>query len=99
MSDKVLARKGYVSADFLSGTYRISGDVNLRGMTLVLAIVILIDAFEAIILPRRVTRKIRVTRLFYRTTWSFWKASSVKSLLAKPGRRCSVAMDPVRCYY
>ncbi len=35
MSDKVLARKGYVSADFLSGTYRISGDVNLRGMTLV----------------------------------------------------------------
>src|SRR6202035_3300082 len=40
---------------------------------LALAIVILIDAFEAIILPRRVTRKIRVTRLFYRTTWAFWK--------------------------
>src|ERR1700737_1678540 len=41
---------------------------------LALAIVILIDAFEAIILPRRVTRRIRVTRLFYRTTWAFWKA-------------------------
>src|SRR3984893_7358042 len=41
---------------------------------LALAIIILVDAFEAIILPRRVTRKIRVTRLFYRTTWSFWKA-------------------------
>jgi hypothetical protein len=41
---------------------------------LALAIVILVDAFEAIILPRRVTRKIRVTRLFYRTTWGFWKA-------------------------
>lgn len=41
---------------------------------LLLAIVILVDAFEAIILPRRVTRKIRVTRLFYRTTWSFWRA-------------------------
>jgi hypothetical protein len=39
-----------------------------------LAMIILIDAFEAIILPRRVTRKIRVTRLFYRTTWAFWKA-------------------------
>src|SRR6202140_1762222 len=38
-----------------------------------LAIIILVDAFEAIILPRRVTRKIRVTRLFYRTTWAFWK--------------------------
>jgi hypothetical protein len=43
-----------------------------------LAIVILVDAFEAIILPRRVTRRIRVTRLFYRTTWSFWKAVAVK---------------------
>src|ERR1700731_1646229 len=42
---------------------------------LALAIVILIDAFEAIILPRRVTRKIRVTRLFFRTTWAFWKAA------------------------
>jgi len=45
---------------------------------LALAIVILIDAFEAIILPRRVTRKIRVTRLFYRTTWAFWKAVASK---------------------
>jgi voltage-gated potassium channel Kch len=41
---------------------------------LALAIVILVDAFEAIILPRRVTRKIRLTRLFFRTTWAFWKA-------------------------
>src|ERR1700681_3843938 len=40
---------------------------------LALAIVILVDAFEAIILPRRVTRKIRFARLFYRTTWAFWK--------------------------
>src|SRR6185503_10637358 len=31
------------------------------------------DAFEAIILPRRVTRKFRLTRLFYRTTWRMWK--------------------------
>ncbi len=36
-------------------------------------IIVLWDAFEAIILPRRVTRKIRVTRLFYRTTWKMWK--------------------------
>jgi hypothetical protein len=45
---------------------------------LALAVVILTDAFEAIILPRRVTRKIRVTRLFYRTTWGFWKAVVAK---------------------
>ena len=41
---------------------------------LALAVVILVDAFEAIILPRRVTRKIRLARLFYKTTWAFWKA-------------------------
>jgi len=41
---------------------------------LAVAIVILVDAFEAIILPRRVTRKIRLARLFFRTTWAFWKA-------------------------
>jgi hypothetical protein len=31
------------------------------------------DAFEAIILPRRVTRKFRLTRLFFRSTWITWK--------------------------
>ncbi|MGB7847003.1 MAG: potassium channel family protein [Candidatus Acidiferrum sp.] len=31
------------------------------------------DAFEAIILPRRVTRKFRLTRFYYRTTWRTWK--------------------------
>ncbi len=31
------------------------------------------DAFEAIILPRRVTRRFRLARLFYRTTWREWK--------------------------
>src|SRR5712691_8462482 len=31
------------------------------------------DAFESIILPRRVTRQIRLARLFYRSTWTAWK--------------------------
>jgi Ion channel len=34
--------------------------------------VVLFDAFEAIVLPRRVTRKARLTRLFYRSTWRLW---------------------------
>jgi len=34
-----------------------------------LILVVLWDAFETIILPRRVTRQIRLTRLFYRYTW------------------------------
>jgi Ion channel len=31
------------------------------------------DAFEAIILPRRVTRKIRLARVYYQFTWKTWK--------------------------
>lgn len=31
------------------------------------------DAFESIILPRRVTRRFRLTRLFYRVTWRIWR--------------------------
>jgi hypothetical protein len=36
----------------------------------ILIVVILWDAFETIILPRRVTRAFRVTRLFYHLTWT-----------------------------
>jgi hypothetical protein len=35
-------------------------------------LIVLWDAFEAIILPRRVTRKFRLARLFYRSTWKLW---------------------------
>jgi ion channel len=33
-------------------------------------LIVVWDAFEAIILPRRVTRRFRLTRLFYRVTWA-----------------------------
>ena len=35
--------------------------------------IVIWDAFEAIILPRRVTRRFRLTRLFYKTTWQTWR--------------------------
>ncbi len=37
---------------------------------------ILWDTFETVILPRRVTRRLRPTRLFYSTTWRMWSAGS-----------------------
>jgi Ion channel len=37
---------------------------------LALIVVILWDAFETIILPRRVTRRLRLTSVFYRTMWT-----------------------------
>jgi len=45
--------------------------VFLAGVAIFL--IVLWDAFEAIILPRRVTRKFRLTRLFFKTTWTAWK--------------------------
>ena len=36
-------------------------------------LIVVWDAFEAVILPRRVTRRFRLTRLFYRVTWRFAK--------------------------
>jgi hypothetical protein len=35
--------------------------------------IIVVDAFEAVILPRRVTRRLRLVRLFFWTTWTSWK--------------------------
>ncbi|MGB6979031.1 MAG: potassium channel family protein [Candidatus Acidiferrales bacterium] len=34
---------------------------------------VLWEAFETIVLPRRVTRRFRLTVLFYRGTWLFWR--------------------------
>jgi hypothetical protein len=40
----------------------------------VLVAVILWDAFETMVLPRRVNRSFRLARFFYRTSWSVWRA-------------------------
>src|SRR5437763_9976927 len=37
-----------------------------------LIVTVLWDVFETIVLPRRVTRRVRLTRLFYRSTWAPW---------------------------
>jgi hypothetical protein len=36
-------------------------------------LIVIWDAFEAIILPRRVTRRFRLARVFYKFTWGNWK--------------------------
>src|SRR5947207_8178335 len=43
--------------------------------TLLLAVV-LWDAFETIILPRRVSGRIRLTKLFYRSSWIPWRGAA-----------------------
>jgi hypothetical protein len=39
---------------------------------IVLVFLILMDAFETVVLPRRVRRTFRITGLFYKKTWRFW---------------------------
>jgi Ion channel len=41
--------------------------ITLVSVLIILAI--LLDAFETVVLPRRVTRKVRLARAFYRVTW------------------------------
>ena len=48
------------------------------------AVVIMWDAFEALVLPRRVTRRLRPTRMFYRITWQMWSAAARRM---RPGGR------------
>lgn len=44
------------------------------GLGLLVILVVLFEAFEALVLPRRVIRPFRVTRLYYRTVWPIWAA-------------------------
>ena len=40
---------------------------------IVVILVVLLDAFETIVLPRRVRRQFRLTAWFYRRTWIPWR--------------------------
>src|SRR6266496_3867969 len=48
---------------------------------LVIILTVLLDAFETVVLPRRVRRQFRITSWFYRNTWVPWAklASYIKS--------------------
>src|SRR5579863_4258881 len=51
---------------------------------IILVVLILQDSFESIILPRRVSRRFRLSRLFYLATWALWSAIARKM---RPGNR------------
>ncbi len=46
----------------------------VAGVLIILAI--LWEAFETVVLPRRVTRRVRLARLFYRSGWRLWGMAS-----------------------
>jgi hypothetical protein len=55
----------------------------IAGIVVIFAV--LLDAFETVVLPRRVRRKFRITVWFYRNTWKPWR--KITSLIKSPGRR------------
>jgi hypothetical protein len=57
--------------------------VGLASFAIIL--VVLIDAFETILLPRRVSRSIRFARVYYQMSWGFWRR--LVSLFRQPKRR------------
>src|SRR5262245_58112031 len=42
----------------------------------VLIFVVFVDAFESVVLPRRVKHNYRLARLFYQSAWLIWRAVS-----------------------
>jgi hypothetical protein len=54
-------------------------------LALLLIGVVLLDGFETVVLPRRVSRRFRLTRIYARTTWAAWLALARRIRLT--GRR------------
>ncbi|MDQ3908625.1 MAG: potassium channel family protein [Acidobacteriota bacterium] len=54
-------------------------------LSLALIVFVLWDAFETIVLPRRVTRRLRITAAYYRLTWRPWRELAL--LVRKKKRR------------
>ena len=53
-----------------------------------LVLVIVWDAFETVLVPRRIGRRVRLTRYFYLVTWRLWRAIALR--FRKPARRESL---------
>jgi len=53
------------------------------GVTLVL--VIIWDAFETVLVPRRIGRRVRLTRYFYIVAWRIWRALALR--IGRPSQR------------
>ncbi len=53
----------------------------------VIIVAVLLDAFETVVLPRRVTRHFKLTAWFYRRTWIPWKW--IAGRIRKPARQQS----------
>jgi Ion channel len=68
---------------FVTTDFRMLIFATIAGIVVICAV--LLDAFETVVLPRRVRRKFRITVWFYRNTWRPWH--KITGLIKSPGRR------------
>ena len=54
-------------------------------LAVLVVVLVLQDAFEVMLLPRRISRRIRITRFFFRLAWFAW-SSVARGLRPGPGR-------------
>ena len=52
---------------------------------LALIAIVLLDAFETVLVPRTVTRRLRLTRVYFHATWAAWKTAARR--IESGGRR------------
>lgn len=55
----------------------------IAAASILLILLMLIDAFEATVLPRQVMHRWRFVRLYYRTSWAIWRTVAVRLPSAK----------------
>jgi hypothetical protein len=72
----------------VEGVRSMSAMTAVLGLALILSV--LYEAFETMLLPRRVTRSFRLTRLFYLNSWRLWTAMAG---LIQPARRRSTFLS------
>ena len=65
------------------------------GVGILLLLLILSDTFETIVLPRTVTRRIRLTRLFYMSLWGFYGLMTRSSRAKGEDARFANAFGPL----
>lgn len=68
----------------------------MRAVSIVLGLLVVVtvlsDAFETIVLPRRVTRRLRLARVFLRSLWAVWR-------LWTPRARSSARRENILSYF
>ena len=94
---RCIKRPAYHRGGARRKTRRPGGYVAIAAAILGVALILLVlwEGFETIVLPRRVTRRFRLTRFFYRRTWLLWVAMARALVSAQHQDTCLSFFGPL----